>query len=345
MNPNDNQIQPGEFGEPQAPQNPPYQNQAQPELQQPYYAEAQASFAPQAPVDQQVPVTPAAPIAPVAPVQQTQPNYFAQTTQNQAPFSAAAAKKGSKKGLIIGLIAGVSGLAIIGVAIAVLFLVLGVSKKDYSDASTKMTAVVKSYNDAGAIYLGTTSTKTEIKNGVDKINDSVDKFGNGFTELGRMKAIKNDKELKKSYEAAVAKKVKFDESVNTAVEAYGIILPAMTDYSSSSSLSSTINNITAAKKSLQGIEGLEYETNKQLVNSLVAQFEKLETLATKVQAGRDNYKLYDSSAVSEYYDTATAISTTMRDWQSNLNKLSDEGDMRDELNGLSDMLLEKSIKK
>lgn len=280
--------------------------------------------------------------------QQPQPQPPAQNIQSniEVPRPPVATSNNSNKKPIVGLVAGVGGLVVIGIVVAVLLSVMGVSKTDYNEASSQASDVISSYNEAGSTYLSASSTTTELKNGLDKIKSSVDEFETGLTELGDMKAVKKDKEVKESYEQVMDKKSKFDKAIGAAMEAYESVLPELTNYSASStstsSINNAINNIASVKNSLRAIEGLTHETNKQLVSELTSQFTKLETLAIKVKAGRDDYKKYDSAAVSEYYKVTTDVSRSLRDWQSNLDRLGDEGEMKNELNDLASLLSKKT---
>lgn len=262
------------------------------------------------------------------------------------PVAAAPVSSGSNKGKLIALIGGAVGLLVL-LAVGMLVLLpmfMGVSKKDYVAASEKMGDVKSAYNKMGGVYISSSSTDTEIKNNLDTLKSARQDFDAKLADLGGTTAIKRDKDLKKLYGDVMTKKPNFDKAADAGIEAYEKILPAMSSFRSVSSSGADVSTqIAAVANKLEGISGLKDENNKQYVSKMVALLKKYAVLARKVQQGRNNYNLYDSQAVDDFYNTDTAISDATRDWQSNLTKLSDDGELKDQLNALDDKLFEKTL--
>jgi len=305
---------------------------------------------PQQPV-QPTPTPPEVPMAPPASFQPQQPASQPQPFQPMAPaptpapyggFAPQPTGSGPNKKLILGIIGGVVGLLVIIIVAVLAASSIGVSKSDYEDASEKMQSVKSSYNKLGTVYLGTSSTDAEVKNGIDTIKSAHDEFASKVDELGGLKAVKSDKDVNELYKAVLDKKPKFDKAVEATVEAYEKIYPAVKDFNSYSS--DTADEISALKAKLEGIDGLKDDNNKQFVEKMATLLEKFSTLAKKVQAGRADYHKYDSQAVTDFYDTSTDIRNAVRDWQSNLNKMADDGELKDELNALDDKIYDKVTK-
>lgn len=283
------------------------------------------------------------PVQSFQPVAPQPPQPFQPQAQPYGGFAPQPATGGPKKGLLIGLIAGGIGLLLVIIIAVIAVSTMGVSKDDYKDASTTMQEVKTAYNKFGSVFIGSYSTEAEVKNGLDTIKNSREDFNTKYEELGKLKAIKNDKDVNKLYKALEDKKPKFDQAVEAEVEAYEKIVPAVSSFDTYSS-SDSASKITAFKNKLEAIDGLKDENNKSFIDKMTTLLSKYATLSKKVQAGRSDYRKYDSQAVSEFYDTSTDISHAIRDWQSNLLKLADDGELKDELNALDDKLYDKATK-
>src|SRR5690606_15127666 len=96
---------------------------------------------------------------------------------------------------------------------------------------------------------------------------------------------------------------------------------------------------------LEAISGLTDVNNQQMVAKMVAGIKKAEEAYKRVAAGRADFSKYDSKATSDFYDAIEEMTNAIRDWQSNVEKMADDGELRDELSALSDKLFEKSLKK
>ncbi len=241
---------------------------------------------------------------------------------------------------------GGAALIVIVAAALVLPALFGVSKTDYSEAGSKISEVKTSYNKIGSTYISAHSTETEIRNGLETIESAKEDFTAKFEELGATKAIRRDGELAKLYDEVEKKKPDFDKALDATLESYKKVLPAVTGVSKlPSSGSNLADEIVSLKKKFDDISGLENDSNKEFVSKMSDLLEKYATLARKVQEGRDDYKKYDSSVSREFYTTATEISEATRDWQSNIKKLAEKGELREDLKALDDALFQKTIRK
>jgi hypothetical protein len=345
MNPNENQPTP-----PQQPYQPSQEaNPPQPNLQssapswQPPAANPEPGAMPQPgvtpptpdqpavlPVQPEAqPVPPASPLPPAAPTfPQPQPGYTPPPK--------------SRKGLIIGLIAGGVGLLVLLVGgFFLLMSLLSVSKADYKAASGQLENVRTAYNKMDSVYLSATaSTKTELQNGIDTIKDARTEFDAAYKKLSEEKAIKNDGDIKKLFAAADKKKPQFDAAKDMVLEAYEkIALPT------ANLEVSDISDLAAMRDAYAAISGLQNASNKKYVDTVTGILQKMVPLAQKIQAGRADYRKYDAKASDQYYDLIADLSTAGRDWQSDIDKASKDGALSDELNALSTPLFDKSLGK
>ena len=286
----------------------------------------------------QVPPQPQFQQAPQQPqVQQPQPQQqFPQQPVMGTPYQMPPKKK-MGKGAMWGLIGGIIGLVVIilGVVLAVLLL-SGPSKADYKAAVDKVNDTIEIYNKASTSlsYVSTSETKSSLESTRKKLASTKDEVDGKLSELGKMKAITGDKEVREKYDALKNKLGKFDSAVDAFDEVYGKILPAVADFSTLES---------AVKKARQDLKGadIKNEHNKKFVKDFTAQLEKLEEMLPKVAEMKSDYKKYDSNYISDFYDTLTAIQKTAREWSSGLQKIAEEGEIRDELNNLGTILVNK----
>lgn len=286
-----------------------------------------------------------APVAPVVPAPAPAPQPFPvpATPVGSSPGGNYSPRSGPKLGLILGLIGGFIGLVILIVGgIFVATALLGVSKADYQTAYDTTSDLRDSYSDIGSVYISSYSTETEIKNGVDTITKAKDAVNENYEKLSNLKAIKSDSDVAVSFKKLSDKKPKFDTAMDATLEAYGEILPAISGISASSSSSTKLKQL---RMGLEGLTGLKDQNNKDFVASMITTLTKLEVLAAKIQAGRNDYRLYDSSAVRSYYDAADDMSAAIKDWQSNLTKMGEEGELADEINDLGELITNKLNKK
>jgi len=273
--------------------------------------------------------------------QQQPPQHPVMGTPYQMP-----PKKKMGKGAMWGIVGGIVGLVVIilGVVLAVLLL-SGPSKADYKAAGEKLNDVIKVYNETSISlsYVSTSETKSSLESTRKKLASTKDEVDGKLSELGKMKAITGDKEVREKYDALKNKLGKFNDAIDAFDEVYGKILPAVADFSDSSNSSNISTLESAVKKARQDLKGadIKNEHNKKFVKDFTTQLEKLEEMLPKVAEMKSDYKKYDSNYISDFYDTLTAIQKTAREWSSGLQKIAEEGEIRDELNNLGTILVNK----
>ena len=279
-------------------------------------------------------------------VQQPQPQQqFPQQPVMGTPYQMPPKKKMSK-GAMWGIIGGIVGLVVIilGVVLAVLLL-SGPSKADYKAAGEKLNETIEIYNKAASSlsYISTSETETSLKSNRDKLAKTKSEINDRLTEIGKMKAVTGDKEVREKYEVLKSKLEKFNTAVDAFGEVYEKIMPVIIEFSDSSNSSNISTLESAVKKARQDLKGadIKNEHNKKFVKDFTAQLEKLEEMLPKVAEMKSDYKKYDSNYISDFYDTLTAIQKTAREWSSGLQKIAEEGEIRDELNNLGTILADK----
>lgn len=291
------------------------------------------------------PQTPPQPQFQQAPQQPQPQQQFPQQPVMGTPYQMPPKKKMSK-GAMWGIIGGIIGLVVIivGVVLAVLLL-SGPSKADYKAAGEKLNDVIKVYNETSISlsYVSTSETKSSLESTRKKLASTKEEVNNQLTEIGKMKAVTGDKEVREKYDALKNKLSKFNDAIDVFDEVYGKILPAVADFSDSSNSSNISTLESAVKKARQDLKGadIKNEHNKKFVKDFTAQLEKLEEMLPKVAEMKSDYKKYDSNYISDFYDTLTAIQKTAREWSSGLQKIAEEGEIKSELNDLGIILADK----
>ena len=255
-------------------------------------------------------------------------------------------KKKMSKGALWGIIGGSIGLIvlIVGIVLAVIFLG-GPSKADYQAAQEKMNSIITKYNKVSSSlsYVSTSETKSSLESNHDKITTAKGDINKALTDLGKMKAVTNDKEVREKYDNIKNRLEKFNEVMDALGEVYGKLLPAMSEYASTSSSYNISNLATSIKKTKQDLKNadIKHEYNKKFVKDFTEQLEKMEEMLPKIIEMRSDYKKYDSSYMTEFYTINTKIQKIAREWQSNMQKIGEEGELRNELNSLEDILVDK----
>ena len=291
------------------------------------------------------PQTPPQPQFQQAPQQPQPQQQFPQQPVMGTPYQMPPKKKMSK-GALWGIIGGIIGLVVIivGVVLAVLLLG-GPSKADYKAAGEKLNDVIKVYNETSISlsYVSTSETKSSLESTRKKLASTKEEVNNQLTDIGKMKAVTGDKEVREKYDALKNKLSKFNDAIDVFDEVYGKILPAVADFSDSSNSSNISTLESAVKKARQDLKGadIKNEHNKKFVKDFTAQLEKLEEMLPKVAEMKSDYKKYDSNYISDFYDTLTAIQKTAREWSSGLQKIAEEGEIKSELNDLGIILADK----
>lgn len=288
----------------------------------------------------QQPVAPPQPQQPAQPMQPAQPQpMFQPQPAPMTPGSPMNTGGSSNKKLFIIIGAIVGGLLLIGLIIILALTMSGVSKKDYKDAYDTAGTLRSAYTKESSAYVSAYSTETEISNNVDDIKSAHKDVTAAYDKLKNMKAIKNDKEVKKDFDALATKYSDYQKDYDVKIEAYEKVMP----------LIAKMNNMKAGSKSeaLASLKGLKtdfdsiqvtQDVNKTFVTSVQKNLNTLVSLAEKMVAG-------DSSVLSDYYDTTDEFSNAARDWQSNIKKLDDKADIYDQISKLSTTLFDKYIKK
>jgi len=255
-------------------------------------------------------------------------------------------KKKMSKGVMWGIIGGIIGLVVIilGVVLAVLLL-SGPSKADYKAAGEKLNETIEIYNKAASSlsYISTSETETSLKSNRDKLAKTKSEINDRLTEIGKMKAVTGDKEVREKYEALKNKLEKFNTAVDAFGEVYEKIMPVIIEFSdgrNSSNFSSVESTIKKARQNLKNVDA-KNETNKKFIRDFTAKLEKIEEMLPKVAEMKADYKKYNSNYMSEFYDSLTAIQKPINEWTSGIQKLAEEGEIRDELNDLGTILADK----
>ena len=134
--------------------------------------------------------------------------------------------------------------------------------------------------------------------------------------------------------------------MDASSEVYEKIMPVMIKLTkATSSYSSSNDTLTAITDVRQSMEGLDLKTdiNKTYATGLVEQIKILEEIIPKIIAMNTDYKKYDASVSQQYYDAIDKLSSLDKDWQSNLDKMATEGDIKDQLNNLGNLLYDKYL--
>jgi len=234
------------------------------------------------------------------------------------------------------------------IIVAVLLVVssFSVSKNDYKAAYDYANDARSSYSKmSGLAYVSSYSTETESKNNLDTFKKSKQDFDQTIKQLGETKAVQRDGKAKELYDALMSKKKSFDGAVDVTIETYEYILPAMAEFNSASSanLSKLATAVSAAASKLEASEGeIKSELNKNFASKMATLFKRYAALLKKVEAYRADYKKYDSKISSEYSSTSSEISTAIRNWSSDIRKLADDSEIKDEFNALGEYLAEKT---
>lgn len=251
-------------------------------------------------------------------------------------------KKKMSKGVMWGIVGGIIGLVVIIVAVLLLG---GPSKADYKAAGEKLNETIEVYNkaDSSLSYISTSETETSLKSNRDKLAKTKSEINDRLTEIGKMKAVTGDKEVREKYEALKSKLEKFNTAVDAFGEVYEKIMPVIIEFSdgrNSSNFSSVESTIKKARQNLKNVDA-KNETNKKFIRDFTAKLEKIEEMLPKVAEMKADYKKYNSSYMSEFYDSLTAIQKPINEWTSGIQKLAEEGEIRDELNDLGTILADK----
>lgn len=336
--------------------------QSAPSVQQPFQTQPQApvtpasaptmpagapqSFASQPPQVPQAPQQPQSPTGP-APMMPGSPVTGQSPMQPPGGSSDNPLSRLDKK-ILIWIGAGIGALLLITIAVLVVVSIFSVSRDDYKAAYSHATDAQSAYTKMSNLrYVSSYSTETQIENALDSFKKSQERLDQEIDELSETKAIQRDNKASELYAAFTEKKQAFDKATTAIVEVYEHVLPALSGFSttSSSDQARIIRIVNTARSELEAAEGkLKSDVNKQFVGKMTTLFKRYAALAKKVQAYRADYSKYDSSVASDYLSTSTDITTAIRDWQSDIQKLAEDAEIKEEFNELSQYLAEKMVR-
>lgn len=302
-------------------------------------------------VPNSVPQQPTSPVAPpqspqsfvssASPVASAQPMTASPASSHNSPSNAP-----KKKLIIVG--AGVAlAIALVLVGALVLYPKLTKpSKQDYANTVTEVDQARSAYNSmlSNSTYISPSSTETEANNILDTLKKDKEKFDKEFADVANTKAVRKDKELKEAFALVAAKKPKFDSVIDVTAEALEHLYPISRGVSGIST-SKPVDQITKVRRQFEAASShLKDDNNKQYVQATVLGLKKLESIVPKILAGRADYRKYDSTATTQFYDTLDGLSDASKDWRSNLQKQAEEGDIKDEFNAFIEALEKKAFK-
>lgn len=293
----------------------------------------------------QEPQQPAAP-APQPP-QPPQPQFQAQPPQPNAFGSGPAPmpgapmppvqKKGLSKGAMFGIIGGAVGLILIIVGVVLAITLLGgPTREDYRKAGDTLSDATTAYNKIGTEgYELTSSSGTDAsrKNAIETMKKYQSEFDDKFQEAGKMKGIANDKELKEKWDKVEERRSKFNTSVEELYEVSEKVVPIMREISNITS--PTASQLSSIRERVEGTKVKNAPTNDYLT-----------ALANYLKASEDyaNYRstgTYDSSAYTKYSSAMNDYYDATKDWSTAIKKMTDEAELKDQLNDLRDAIVDK----
>lgn len=289
-------------------------------------------------------MNPQDPQPPVAPQQPPTPQPYQQP---------ASPKKGANKGLIIGLIAGGGALLLLIIGIVIALIVFsGPSRADYKKAYDAMSDVRSSYTSASSKFQSYTSG---LARGSDvdagDVRSALVDYRAKVDAVAELKALK-DPEVKEKYNAYTAQNAVFLNYIEDILASGDDIATANDKCSGAGvgSLASDYSRIAEAYDKLLGpcIDSLE--SLSQSKNKVISDYAKELVSAYKEQQGliedlQDAYNRQDRagvvSAANKISSQSSKFTQTSR-LTRELDKASDEAEVKDELNALGELITNKS---
>lgn len=251
------------------------------------------------------------------------------------------AKKGLSKGALWGIIGGAAGVVLLLVGVILAVTVFGgPNKADYEKAASVFSEATTAYNDMGIKsyeLTSSSSTETTRKNALEGMKKLQETFNTKFEEAGKLKGIANDKALKDKWTKVDEKRAKFNSSVEEIYEISEKVTPIVKELSDFSS--PTVSEVSSLRKKIEGVSVKNAATNTY-ITALANFLKAYEDYATYRASGS-----YDSSAYSKYNAAYNAYYDASKDWRSSIEKMTDEAELKNELNALSDALNEKEFAK
>jgi len=260
---------------------------------------------------------------------------------------------GSKKGLIIGLIAGGVGLLVVVIVAVLLVVSMSVSKEDYT-AAYEQYADVSSANRtlSGKVSLlqyGLNSgTDTSFNNDAEAARDATKDLKKENDELGELKAMKTGegKEKYRAFSEKIEAYTKYvDEMVVSLKDARGAIGECSNTTVSPSKAVEVRAAVDACVTALEGIGSTPNGDIKEYANSLKDQYKNLSSIIVKLAAIKDPYgDQYDQYKTlrDQVYDIQDKVRAAGTDFRSNLGKHLGQVDPKDAADDLGEFLLEKA---
>lgn len=282
---------------------------------------------------------------PVAPQPQPAPEQQTQFDQTSAPVPPAP-KRGLSKGALWGIIGGIIGLLLIVGTILAVVLLSGPSAEDYRKASAKMDELSSTYNEAGRDIMGGSSmssaTESEMEATANELKQAKEDINGLVDELGEMKAVAKDKEVKEKYDVLKKDMAGFNEAVVWAEEVFGQIAPAVVKMNAPGATSTpekTLETFSDTRKALEGLN-IENEVNKEYVDGLIVELRNIED-AIKDLLEANESGTSTSSARSKYLQSSSKVQTITREWQTNMREVSDKAEISDQINDLKRIIESK----
>lgn len=270
---------------------------------------------------------------PQNPTSVTQPHAFGNFNSNQM-------NNNNRRKLFISVATIIAALAI---AIGGFFLFQSMTKlqlKDYDAANEKIQNAQTALSKINSVYISQYDTETKLKNELDTFKKYREDLDTNIAELADLKAIKRDGDFKKAYEDLISKKEKFDIFYDAQVEVYEKVMPVVLNMdlgSATLTKEQAVEKIRSAKNDFNNIKGLESDINKEYVDQMIIQLGNMEKASVRITSSQQ----YISSDYDDLRDALSKITDAGTDWDSNLSKLGENGNIRDELNDLSDIYYEK----
>ncbi len=242
----------------------------------------------------------AAPAAPVSqnfgPAASTQPMTApAAPMGSPQPAASMPTPKKSRKGLIITLI--VLAVVILASIVGVLvwFNMFYVAKADYqaaSDAYSKASLALDDVHNFTGVSSGT------LTSAADQLNSKADSYMSDVTGLSKLKAVKNDSDVKKSYDALQAKSNDYVK----AIPATAVFVKANDKCSSVS----TVADVNACISALRAVKdsGVQFITDYSTAEADYLQAQVDHTTSTVNLT--DAQSKFDAARVKSYNDVHTA---------------------------------------
>lgn len=301
------------------------------------------------------------PNEPVVPQPSTEPSQQPVAPVVTPPVGASAVSGGpSKNNLKVPIIVGsvLAVLALIG--LAVWLTVFSVTKDDYKKANTAIEDARTAYNTTGdkvddymSELMSSYSTESEIDSAKSDFDKAYSDYKTKVAAIKDEKAMR-DGDVKKSYEEFESQNKRFTETIDGLME----IAPTLKDAQKecvSSNISSTISSATPdtlLAKFDEAMEGCKEVAVKMSESKLepiadygkkaVTGMEKMRTYIEKMQSAA---QANDRNAFQDaYYGMMDdeSIKDMSTSGMSDMDKLMDEVEVKDELESLSDLVAEKA---